>query len=753
MLMNNPSRSAPDLPDEVRLRSAVLGAVRGQPLDKKSLAQALGLDDAGKRVLRRLLQRMELDGELIRVRRERYALPEDTDVIVGTIQFRGNGSAYLLPSRVGDPELDIAAPDTATAMHGDRVAVRRELSSMAGPGRSSARVLRIIERKTETIVGTLQQSRAFYYVVADDPRFVHNLYVKPPGGGDGAARVGDKVVARLIGWESRHVNPEGEIVEVLGVPDDPAVETLAILRKYHLPVEFPAKVSAQAGRIEKQVGRSEDLRGRSEDLRGREDRRRNFVFTIDPDDARDFDDAIEITALRGGGWELGVHIADVAHYVKPGSALDKEAQSRGNSTYLPEKVIPMLPEALSNGICSLRPDEDRLAFSVYAKFNAKGAVTAHRFAKSIIRSRARLTYREAFALLSTNPDDELSTKVHEAWELASRLRSRRFDHGSLDLDFPEIKVRLDEMGYPVDMERIENDASHQLIEEFMLFANETVARALKSSRQPTIYRIHEDPDTQRLEEFRETVLSFGIRCGDLTHRQELQKVIKSIKGRPFEGAVKVALLKSLKRARYAVEPVGHYGLHKKNYTHFTSPIRRYADLLVHRSIERLIGWSKSGPDSRDLPSVAERISNTERNSADAEREAVRIKKLDFFARQLKERTGRVFRAQVIELRNYGIFVELPDCQFSGLIHLSAITDDFFRMDQGGKRLIGRGGRRTFAVGDLLDVVVVRVDRFKQQVDFAPAEKSSAAQGRPAQGRSRRGAPGRPASRRRNSQKF
>jgi len=691
------------------LSRQILEAVQGRPLDKNQLAREIGLSPAQKRTLRGRLEQMEQAGELIRIRRDRYALPEDTDVVIGKIQFRSGGSAYLLPSRAGDAELDIAAEDTGTAMHGDLVAVRLEKTTAWRRGKQCARVLRILERSSDTLVGTLQKSRSFYYVVADDPRFIHNLYVDPPVG-PGGARVGDTVVAKFEAWESRHINPEGKIIEVLGPRDNPEVELLAILRKYHLPVEFPVAVEEQALRVTTNISKAEAAR--------RDDRRNNFVFTIDPDDARDFDDAIEIKRTKSG-WELGVHIADVSHYVRPGSALEKEARSRGNSTYLPDRVIPMLPVALSNGICSLRPDEDRLTFSVFATFGRKGNVTSCRFAKAVIRSCARLTYGEALERLEKPPGDILSEHLHEAWKLASTLRQRRFRSGALDLDFPEIKVRVDAEGRPVDLQQLENDISHQLIEEFMLFANEMVARELRQQRQPTVYRIHEDPDQERLDEFRETVLSFGLPCGDVTQRHELQSVLDRVKGKPFEGAVKIALLKSLKRARYASEAVGHYGLQKKDYTHFTSPIRRYADLIVHRSLERELGLSKRGPDSRDLPAIAEHISATERNSADAERESVKLKKIDFFQRQLDEKTGRTFRAQVIEARNYGVFVDLPDCNFSGLIHLSSIEDDFFQMDAGRRRVVGRGGNRAFSVGDMLEVMVSRVDRFKQQVDFTP----------------------------------
>ncbi len=343
------------------------------------------------------------------------------------------------------------------------------------------------------------------------------------------------------------------------------------------PLEFPAAVLAEANKIPETVDPAR--------FGEREDLREKFIVTIDPDDARDFDDAINVEQLSGGEWELGVHIADVSAYVTPGSALDREALHRGNSVYLVDRVIPMLPERLSNGVCSLNPNVVRLTHSVFIRFARNGAPQRARFARTIIQSACRLTYKEAYALLQKSPNDELSHRLHTAWNLASILRRRRFAHGSLDLDFPEVKVIVDQQtGRPLRLERIENDESHQLIEEFMLAANEAVAAELKNRLLPTIYRVHENPDPEKLAEYRQFVISYGFNAGDLTHRRELQRLLASFDGKPEEQALKIGLLKSLKRARYATQPLGHFGLAKNNYTHFTSPIRRYADLVVHRTL-------------------------------------------------------------------------------------------------------------------------------------------------------------------------
>jgi ribonuclease R len=569
----------------------------------------------------------------------------------------------------------------------------------------------------------LQQSKNFFYVVPDDPRIVHNVYVQVPPQPPLPKRPerGDKVVVRLEPWESRHVNPEGQIIEILGPSSAPGVDMLSIIRKYHLPPEFPRDVLEEAERIPETV--SEEM------FEGREDLRDQFIVTIDPDDARDFDDAINVERLPGGGWSLGVHIADVAAYVKPGAALDREAFKRGNSVYLPDRVIPMLPERLSNGVCSLKPEVNRLTHSAFIEFTKDGRTKSARFARTVIRSARRLTYREAYAILKGAPNDQLSERLHVAWELASLLRKKRFQAGSLDLDFPEVKVRLDEQGKPILLERIENDESHQLVEEFMLAANEAVARELKNRSIPSIYRVHENPEPDKLAEYRELVLSYNYKAGDLTNRTELQRLLASLAGKPEEQALKIGLLKSLKRARYAVQPLGHYGLAKTNYTHFTSPIRRYADLIVHRALGERDQARRSRADVGQIAAAAEHISITERVAAEAEMDAVKMKKLEFFQRQLDARDPQVFRATVIDVRNYGLLLELPDVLLTGLIHVSSLTDDFYVFHPTQRRFIGRQSRRRFSVGDQLRVFVARVDIFKRQVDFAIANDAAPKQER------------------------
>ncbi len=730
------------------LNSRILELLRApsyRPLDKVDISKALRLPAERRAELRGLLREMEERGEIARIRKDRYVLPETADLVTGVLQVHQRGNAHLIGERPGQADIFVSAENTWTALDGDRVVARiidegivdqrRRAPSRSGP-RVEARVIRILRRAHETIVGTLQRSNKFFYVIPDSPRMVHNVYVHP-----GAvalprqAEVGDKVVVKLDPWESRHVNPEGEITEVLGAATDPGVDMLSILRKYHLPEEFPAAVMKEAERISETIEEAEI--GRREDLRGQ------MIVTIDPDDAKDFDDAIFVEKLPAG-WRVGIHIADVSHYVKPGGAMDREAWERGNSVYLVDRVIPMLPEKLSNGICSLKPNVDRLAKSVFIEFNKSGNIKSARFGSSVIRSAARLTYKEAFALLSGEARTPLGERLHTAWELASLLRKKRFEAGSLELDFPEVKVILDADKKPVRMEKIENDISHQLVEEFMLAANEVVARELKNRLIPAVYRVHEDPDAAKLAEFREFAASYEYRVGDLTLRKEVQRFLSIIRGKPEEYALKIGFLKSLKRATYGTEPLGHYGLAKVNYTHFTSPIRRYADLVVHRALEGMIG-EEGGRRGRtsvaSLTATAEHISLTERTATDAERESVKMKKIEFFQGQLKLKTPDVFKAVVLDVRSYGLLIELPNFLMTGLVHVSALVDDFYSFDSVRLRYVGRKTKKIYGIGNDLEVVVARVDTYKQQIDFRPPEPAknpSAERNFQAQTRRRRG---------------
>ena len=444
------------------------------------------------------------------------------------------------------------------------------------------------------------------------------------------------------------------------------------------------------------------------------DCRTHQVVTIDPEDAKDFDDAICLQRAAPGQWKLWVHIADVSHYVKPGTALDEEAAKRGNSTYLVDRVVPMLPEALSNELCSLKPQVDRLTKCVEFLLSAEGQVLKTQFYAAVIRSQRRYNYRDVFALLQRPPVDPTEQMLHDVNGLAQKIRRARFKAGSLDLDFPETKVRLDDRGRVLRLEKVENDVSHQLIEECMLLANEAVAGRLMALNRPALYRIHEPPDDQRLQEYREDVLSHHIQCGNLSNRQEVQRLLEKLSHLPIGQALKIGFLRSLMRARYAVEPLGHYGLAKKKYTHFTSPIRRYADLVVHRALFQPQGQRVA---IRPLKEVADHISETERNSDDAERDSRDVKMFAFLNAQLKSAHPPRYAALVTDVRNFGFFVDVPGLGMSGLVPLSGLSDDFYQFDATRGQLLGRRTRRVFKLGDNVEVQIAKVDTFKKQVDF------------------------------------
>jgi ribonuclease R len=536
----------------------------------------------------------------------------------------------------------------------------------------------------------------------------HDIYVPPARDVGRPARVGDKVVVELREWESRHTSPEGEIMEVLGAPDAEGVDMLSVLRQYDLPLHFPRMVLAEAHAIGSTVD--------AKDFVGRVDCRSHQVVTIDPDDAKDFDDAICLERVSPEQWRLWVHIADVSHYVKPGTALDEEAQKRGNSTYLVDRVIPMLPEALSNELCSLKPNVDRLTKCVEFLVSHDGRVLSTKFHSAVIHSQRRFAYAQVLEILQRAPtDDPIEQMLHQAHELTQKIRRARFKNGSLELDFPEMKIRLDEQGKILRIEKNENDVSHQLIEEYMLLANEAVATHLMSRRTPAIYRIHEEPDARRLQEYRQDVLSHNVPCGNLSQPAEIQKLLHKLGTLPIGAALKIGFLKSLMRARYAVEPLGHYGLAKKKYTHFTSPIRRYADLVVHRAL-----FDKNAPKEGALKPVAEHISVTERNSADAERDSKDVKLFAFLKAQLESGEPIKYPALVTDVRNFGFFVDVPGLAMSGLVPLSTIQDDFYVFDESRSNLVGRRTRRVIRLGDRLTVQVAKVDSFKKQVDFCLA---------------------------------
>ena len=707
-----------------------------EPQSKSELARALNVDSRQKLDFRALVDQMEEEGKLVRLQKGRYALKrERRNLVHGMIRILRSGKILFLP-RKGDPaaaalgwdteavpELELKPNHLGTALDGDRVAVRVERKAARGrrnirrnrfsspDADMKARVEEVTERARSRWLGVFCTGK-------NKPGRVLGDGVSSPSSIELAEKPAMEVLpGQLVSVEpitcgEEKKAPRGKIVEVLGYLDEPHVDMEAVIRKYGLSVEFPASVLRELETLPQTPSPGE--------LARREDWTDRTVITIDPASARDFDDAISITATPSG-WTLAVHIADVSHFVKPGGSLDGEALRRGNSTYLPDRVLPMLPPRLSDDLCSLRPDVVRLTKVCEMKFDKKGKMLRARFADAFIRSKARLTYQEAFAMLKGNDKGEVPSTVREAWNLASILRRNRYAKGALDLDFPEVRAVMDKDGRVTGIITEEYDESHQLIEECMLAANEAVALALKNGNRPTIYRVHEEPDSAKLFEFGQMCRLYGHPVHDIGQRQYLNELMKSIKGSPDEQLLKLALLKSLMRARYDTEPLGHYGLATPNYCHFTSPIRRYADLVVHRSLNPLLAnppkGAKGAGSTGRLEEDAEHISETERISASAEKDANRMKLFEWLEGQCYTDHPEVHEALVTETRHFGVLLEIPRLQIKGLVKPDKLPGGRWVYEAFASRWKNDHGS-VLCAGLRVPVIPVKVDREQQWADFA-----------------------------------
>ena len=742
-----------------------------KPMRLEAIVTALGGGREDLMRLRKTMPRMLKTGAVITVKGHLLALPAaraaapgtapsparkpEADLLEGTILFRPSGSARVVFDAIpGSPprdQLHIDSDDTHVALHGDRVLVKLNANrrDRNGDDWGTGTVVRVVKRALTQLTGTLGNNRLQWFVVPDDPRVSREIIVRDPAraGLVPAPKPGDKVVARLDAWERRNLSPTGTITEVLGVTHTPMAEYLAILRRYGLNPEFPPAVSAEANSFGKTVQKA--------DCMGREDFRAIPTITIDPDDAKDFDDALSVQRMPNGNIRVGIHIADVSSYVKTGSPLDVEARQRGNSTYLVGTVIPMLPHALSSGLCSLVEAEDRLVKTVICEFTREARLVKTEFANSVIRSIKRLTYKQAYGFLQHLTKDEIRAlpappphqtgspgrplaeltdaeldliqgMIDDLWSIGKVLRAERFRAGSLDLDMKELKIYCDKDGWADRTEVVKHDESHQLIEEFMLLANESVATALDKGSVPHVCRVHDDPDPEKLGALREELAGNGFQVGDLTHRSEMVKLLASLKDREDGYTIRIQLLRSLKQACYRPSADGHFGLAKQHYSHFTSPIRRYADLLEHRIFDAYI--QKHGvrsapkeplrsPGIGELTRSCEHISITERNSSEAERDSVKIKILELFEREVDRADKRPFEATITEVKPHGLMIELNASQAYGLVHMSTLTDDHYRLNDRGNMLVGSRTGRKFMAGGVIQVTVDRVDRFKRQVDF------------------------------------
>ena len=682
------------------------------------LMKTLSIPKEDRKAFKRILREMIQQGEIVRTRGNRFGLPQKMGLVSGRFKGHRDGYGFVIPEEPGESDVYIGVRNREDAMHGDRVVARVELHK--GEARREGRIIRVLERAHRQIVGRFEPGKEFGFVVPTDKRIVHDVYISP--GDVNGAKAGQVVVAEILTYPTRTRNPQGQIIKILGKITDARIDTEIVTEEYDLQKEFPPNVLAEAEEIPARVSQ-EMTKGRA-DLRGLP------TVTIDGERARDFDDAVSIERIpsrEGGGFRLFVHIADVGHYVPEGSALDREGYRRGTSVYFPDAVLPMFPERLSNGVCSLNPREDRLTLTVEMRFDGDGNRTSYKIYDSVIRSSERMTYTDVRKIL-VDRDPELlkqyASLVH-MFETMESLSAKRFAHrirrGSLDFDLPEPEIVLDLQGETVNIIRGERNVAHRIIEEFMLAANETVAEHVSQLSVPFLYRIHEAPDPDKMTDFNEFIHNFGLHLkgADRVRPLALTEILDAVKDRPEERLINHILLRSMKQARYSAENKGHFGLGAEFYTHFTSPIRRYPDLIVHR-ILREIGKRKGLPHGRAdrwknlLPKIALHTSERERLAMEAERDVVQRRKVKF----MSDKVGEEYEGFVTGVAAYGFFVELETYFVEGLVRVSTIPDDYYLYQEKQHALMGQRTRRIFRIGDKVKVRVERVDTENRTVDFS-----------------------------------
>ncbi|MEG7379219.1 ribonuclease R [Bacillus subtilis] len=686
-----------------------------KPLTVQELEEMLNITEAEEfKELVKALVALEEKGLIVRTRSDRYGIPEKMNLIKGKISAHAKGFAFLLPEDTSLSDVFIPPNELNTAMNGDIVMVR--LNSQSNGSRQEGTVIRILERAIQRVVGTYTETRNFGFVIPDDKKITSDIFI-PKNGKNGAAE-GHKVVVKLTSYPEGRMNAEGEIETILGHKNDPGIDILSVIHKHGLPGEFPADAMEQASSTPDTID--------EKDLKDRRDLRDQVIVTIDGADAKDLDDAVTVTKLDDGSYKLGVHIADVSHYVTENSPIDKEAVERGTSVYLVDRVIPMIPHRLSNGICSLNPKVDRLTLSCEMTINSQGQVTEHEIFQSVIKTTERMTYSDVNQIL-VDDDEELKQKYEplvpmfkDMERLAQILRDKRMNRGAVDFDFKEAKVLVDDEGAVKDVVIRERSVAEKLIEEFMLVANETVAEHFHWMNVPFIYRIHEEPNAEKLQKFLEFVTTFGYvvkgTSGDI-HPRALQSILDAVRDKPEETVVSTVMLRSMKQAKYDPQSLGHFGLSTEFYTHFTSPIRRYPDLIVHRLIRTYLINGKVDEATQEkwaerLPDIAEHTSTMERRAVDAERETDDLKKAEFMI----DKIGEEFDGMISSVTNFGMFVELPNT-IEGLVHVSFMTDDYYRFDEQHFAMIGERTGNVFRIGDEITVKVVDVNKDERNIDF------------------------------------
>ncbi|MFQ5672192.1 MAG: ribonuclease R [Nitrospinales bacterium] len=686
----------------------------GRPMKMSELMKLFSVPDDRRREFRALLKEMTAEGALVKIRGGRYGLPDEMNLVSGVLEGHPNGFGFLRSDLPDD--IYIGRTRMGGAMHGDRVMVRVESQSRFDD-RPEGKVIRILERKTTTLVGIYEIFEKQGWVVPSEPKCFHDVFIAAEH--RNKAKHGQVVCVEITTYPDRHHPPAGRVVEVLGDANDPEVEVQFIIRNHGILRDFPYEVTREAKRLPKVIDAAE--------RKLRTDLTDQLIFTIDGEKAKDFDDAVSIEKTRSG-FLLGVHIADVSHFVEADSALDREAFERGTSVYFPDDVIPMLPFELSHEICSLKPNEERLAVSVLMEIDRSGEVLGYEIFNSIIKSQRRLTYRQTARFLEDGGADGECNDVLPALrlmrDLSRILRKRRIRAGSVDFNIPEPEIRLDDRGNVAGIDVAEHNIAHEIIEEFMLSANRVVAEDLASLEIPSIHRTHEPPDADKLEAFNEFIKGFGLKLSNVRdpHPSDLQKLIKKVRGAAHERVVNTLLLRSLKKAVYSEKDPGHFCLAFEHYTHFTSPIRRYPDLITHRILKTTLKRKISGRERRALrPLVAqcaEQSTQMEIRAMKVERQINDLRRAQFMA----DKVGKTYGGVITTVTAFGFFVELKEIFVEGLVHVSSLTDDYYLYQETEHQWRGNHKGVTYRIGDTVKVRVSKVDLALRRIDFILVKK-------------------------------
>ncbi len=694
------------------------------PMKQHELAKALKVDSKGKRAdFRHELYELEAAGKITRLRKNRWGLPQSGNEIVGTIRMMAKGGAIFIPDQEGESEIYISDRNTGVALPNDKVAIEVFHSEYAAQRRerrgqtdlrAEGRVARVLERATDRTVGLLKHTPYYSYVIPDSPGFRQDVRVEDTKNIPG----NHKVIVQLEDWKDPFRPLMGTIVEDLGEMSQPGVDIDSLLADAGIREAFPTEVIAEAENISGEVT--------PERLEGRRDLRNAVTFTIDPETAKDYDDAVSLEPHPDGGWELGVHIADVSTYVLPGSKIDKEAYRRGNSIYLVDRAVMMLPRELTTKVCSLNPENDHLTHSVHLHLSEDGEILGYESFPSVIHSKARLTYTQVQKFIDGKTDHGIPAHVlqrlENLWPLVQKIRALRVSNGSVEINTPEIEIKLNNKGKVEKMmPRSESKEAYQLIEDCMLLANRAVAEILIAAEKPAIYRIHAEPDEEQWTSMGMELQALGIPALPQT-RQEINEAIRMAAGTPVEYTANLAILRSFKRAEYAAEQIGHFGLAFDDYTHFTSPIRRYPDLLVHRLLKAVEKETEFGMSGDQIEEIARHCTETEQKADELEKKSIEKKRVEYYSELMNSSLTATFKGYIVSIKGKGMIVELPDSLQRGMVTFASITSDWLEANEEMTQARTRSGKVMFTIGQKVEVALAKVDTARGFIDFVLADQ-------------------------------